>query len=349
MKRKWLPDNVTEYTDRHGRKRYRWRRAGYPPYSFKSLPGTPEFLAELAACQAVEPRGIAKRAVPGSFDDLAARFYASTAWQNMKPITRSTYRNIIERFREKHGTKPVALMTPLHLDAIIAKIAQDRPGAATNLRKTLKRLLGYAVKIGMVRANAADHTDPIRSRSDGYHCWTEDQIAAYRASHALGTRARLAMELLLWTGQRRADVVGMGRQHVKNGRIRVRQEKTGKLLWIKIAPQLRAALDAMPPSDAMLFLTTQYGRAFTAAGFGNWFRDQCDAAGLRGCTAHGLRKAMARRGAELLATNQQLKAVGGWSNDSEVATYTASADQIGLADSVIDAVSAWDIGEPPQG
>jgi hypothetical protein len=26
----------------------------------------------------------------------------------------------------------------------------------------------------------------------------------------------------------------------------------------------------------MTFLETEYGKPFTAAGFGNWFRDRCD-------------------------------------------------------------------------
>lgn len=341
---KWLPDNVTEYRDRHGRNRYRWRKKGFKPHSFRCQPGTPEFMEEYRACVEQLPIKVAPRAKPGSFDDLVTRFYASVAWRNLKPITQSTYRNIIESFRAKHGSKPVSMMKPVHLDAIFAKIAEDRPGAAINLRKTLKRLLGYAVKIGMVKSNAADHTDPIRSRSDGFHCWTEADITTFRAHHALGTKPRLAMELLLWTGQRRQDVVGMGWGDVKDGRIHVRQEKTGKKLWIKMAPQLIVALDAMPEERGGLFLTTQFGKAYTAAGFGNWFREQCDKAGLTDCSAHGLRKAIARRAAELLATNQQLKALGGWSGDSEVGIYTASADQKGLADSVIDAVSSWENG-----
>ena len=45
--KKWLPDNVTEYKDRHGKKRYRYRKAGMPTYSFRAAPGSREFLVEL--------------------------------------------------------------------------------------------------------------------------------------------------------------------------------------------------------------------------------------------------------------------------------------------------------------
>jgi integrase len=51
---------------------------------------------------------------------------------------------------------------------------------------------------------------------------------------------------------------------------------------------------------------TQYGRAFTVAGFGNRFRDRCHEAGLPHCTAHGLRKAGATIAAENGAIDRQL-------------------------------------------
>lgn len=346
MTRRWLPDHVTEYKDRHGKARYRYRRTGFPAHHFTAPPGTMQFLTELAACKAMEKLAIGQdRAVPGSIDDLAVQFYRSPAWKEMRPSSQATYRGIIDRFRVSHGKKPVALIKPVHLDAILGAMS-DRPAAANNLRKALKRMFKYAIKLEMRADNPAMLTDPYKQNGDGFHAWSEEEIDAYRAHHPLGTRPRLAMELLLWTDQRRSDVVRMGKQHVRDGRLHVRQQKTGKLLWIKMAPQLHAAIDAMPASDALVYLVTAQGKSFTAAGFGNWFRDQCDAAGLKGCSAHGLRKAMARRAADLGATNQQLKSVGGWSGDREVSVYTASANQRALADGVIDSVSVWEFGEP---
>src|SRR4029450_11534023 len=35
----------------------------------------------------------------------------------------------------------------------------------------------------------------------------------------------------------------------------------------------------------------EFGNPFPVAGFGNWFREQCDVANLHHCTFHGLRKA----------------------------------------------------------
>jgi integrase len=89
----------------------------------------------------------------------------------------------------------------------------------------------------------------------------------------------------------------------------------------------------------MTFLLTEYGHPFSAAGFGNWFRTQCDLAGLPHCTAHGLRKAAARRMAEAGCTNQQIKSITGHKTDKEVARYTAAADQIRLSDQAIEALA----------
>ncbi len=67
--------------------------------------------------------------------------------------------------------------------------------------------------------------------------------------------------------------------------------KPARRSQLPIYPSLQAVLDATPCSH-LTFLTTEQGKPFTAAGFGNWFRDRCNEAGLpEGCSAHGLRKA----------------------------------------------------------
>jgi integrase len=104
---------------------------------------------------------------------------------------------------------------------------------------------------------------------------------------------------------------------------------------IPILPALQAAL-ADQPKDAPTFLLTEYGRPYSAAGFGNWVRDRCDEAGLPNCASHGLRKACARRLAEAGCTIHQIKAITGHKTDAEVHRYTAKADQVRLAHSAFE-------------
>ena len=71
---------------------------------------------------------------------------------------------------------------------------------------------------------------------------------------------------------------------------------------IPIIPDLRVTIDATPLVGATTYLVTQYGRAFTAEGFGNKMADWCSNAGIAGKNSHGVRKAAATRMAERGAT-----------------------------------------------
>jgi integrase len=141
----------------------------------------------------------------------------------------------------------------------------------------------------------------------------------------------LALGLLLYTAQRRSDVVKMGPQHISNGTVRVRQQKTGANLRIPVHHDLQAILNATPGSH-LTFLVTAYGKPFTAGGFSNWFRDRCDEAGLpKECAAHGLRKAACRRLAETGCSANEIAAISGHVTLREVERYTKAADQERMA------------------
>ena len=157
-------------------------------------------------------------------------------------------------------------------------------------------------RLGLRPDNPANGIRLPNLKTDGYHAWTEAEIEQFQERHALGTKARLALALLLYTGQRRGDVVRLGRQHIRDGFVHMRQQKTSIELALPIHPKL-AAIIAETPAEHLTLLTTQTGKPFSAAGFGNWFRDRCNEAELGHCSAHGLRKAAARRLAEAGCTH----------------------------------------------
>ncbi len=138
----------------------------------------------------------------------------------------------------------------------------------------------------------------------------------------------------------------MGRQHVRDGVLSLRQQKTGAQIDIPVVPDLQAALDAMPMTDQLAFLTTEAGQPFTAAGFGGWFRDRCNEAGLHHCTAHGLRKAAATRLADRGATEHQLMAWFGWTSIREAERYTRRANRKHLAQTAGKLISGTSSGKP---
>ena len=168
-----------------------------------------------------------------------------------------------------------------------------------------------------------------------FHTWSEGEVAQFEARHSVGSRGHLALALLLHTGQCRSDVVGMGWQHVRGNKIAVRQQKTNTPLLIPIVPALAQALEAVPRSN-LTFLLTERGAAFTSAGFGNWFRDRCNEAGLRQCSAHGLRKLAATRLAEAGCSEREIMAITGHRSLSEVSRYTKAAEQSRLAEQAMN-------------
>ena len=237
-------------------------------------------------------------------------------------------RYIIERFRAEHGKKPVPRLGRAHIKDIIGAKA-NTPQAANNLLKVLRILLNHAIDIGMIASNPAIGVKRYRSHGEGFHAWTEAEAAQFEAAHPVGTTARLAFVLALYTAQRVSDVVRMGWQHVKGDRIAVRQQKTDKPLLIKMHPELVRVLASVPKGN-LSFLVTERGAPFTPAGLSNWFGKQCREAGLRHCSAHGLRKLALTRRANAGASTEMLKAFGGHETSKEVERYTREADQARL-------------------
>jgi len=333
MRKRWLPDNVTTYKDRHGKARYRYRKAGTPTYTFRHNPGTVEFLAELEQAKSATPAPKGPRFKPGTYDDLIQSFYQSPRWVGMKDSSQNTYRGIIERFRAKNGDKPVRGVTAGSIETLLGRMAAT-PSAANNLRKTLSRLHRHAIKLGWRTDNPVEATDPYKVVNEGHHTWTEAEIAQFEARWPVGTREHLAMSLLLNTALRRSDMVRLGKNNRVGDTLALFHGKNSSETVIRIMDELRADLDAID-TDAPFWLVTHFGEPFTGNGFGNWFRERCDLAGLPQCSAHGLRKAVSRRLAESGATNQQGKAVTGHKTDKEFTRYAEKANRTDMADTAL--------------
>ena len=131
------------------------------------------------------------------------------------------------------------------------------------------------------------------------------------------------------------DLIRMGRQHVKDGRINVRQQKTGTRLWLPIHPDLKAIMDATP-SDHLTFLVSELGKPYKSAGsFGQRMKLWAREAGLIGCPLHGLRKVSLRRLAEAGCSAPEIMAISGHKSLAEVERYIKSAEQTVMADRAI--------------
>jgi integrase len=295
-------------------------------------------MAEYAAAMEGGKEEVGKRqTIPRSVSALIASYYRSADYSGLADSTKRAVRNILERFRAEHGDKRVAHLEKRHVQKIMADKA-DTPDAANRLLRLLRTLMGHAIDLGWRRDDPTAGVKKLRHRSDGFTTWEEDHIDAFLAHHAPGTRAHLAFALLLYTGQRRGDVVRMGRQHVRAGVLTITQQKTGQEVSIPMHPNLRSVLDA-PPRDNLTFLMSDRGKPLTPEGFTNWFRKMVQAVvdeeGKRllpeGLSPHGLRKAACRRLAEAGCSAHEIMAISGHQTLAEVTRYTVAANRLHLA------------------
>jgi integrase len=314
----------------NGRSYYYFRKPGCARLKLPGLPGSEAFMAAYQAALAAGAPPVdigAERTTPGTIAALVAAYIGSDVFRNLAGETKRTRWAILQKLRDEHGSKRVALLRREHVEAILRT---KRPFPRQNLLKVLRPLIRFAISLGWHSQDPTRELTASVKRGPGFRPWGEDQINAFRAYHQIGTRARLAFELLLGTAQRRSDVIRMGPQHVRDGAITIRQQKTGTPLAIPILPEVQGVLGATS-SGHLTFLATENGRPFTAAGFGNRFRQWCDEAGLRGFSAHGLRHTACTRLAEAGATGHEIMSWSGHRTLKEVDRYTQSADQKALA------------------
>ena len=337
---------VASDTDRHGNIRVYLRRRGQRKVRLFQEPGTPEFDAEYrrAIEGEIKPKAAGvPHAVPGSLRALCVAYYGSAESKRQEARTRHVRRLILDKLCDAHGDKPAARMEARHVRAIRDDVA-DRPEAANGIVKALRAVFRHGMVADLVTHNPALAVEYLHSGSDGYHTWTADEVAQFEAHHPVGTKARLALALLLYTGQRRSDVIQFGRQHIRSdGWLHFVQHKNRNRkpvpLALPIVPELRRVLDASPCGD-LAFLVSELGTPYTADSFGNRFRAWCRQAGLPHCSPHGLRKAAASRLADLGASVHEIAAVTGHRSLKEVQRYTQGATQRTMAGNALARLSA---------
>ncbi len=329
--------HVHRLTHRNGRPRYLLRVPGTKAVTLPGEPGSPDFM--VAYQRGIETATApSQRLAPGSLDALAVSYYASSGFLALRPSTQAAYRRLVEELRAGYGARPVRLLEARHIETMLSAKA-GTPTAANHRLRTLRHLMSHAMKMGIIRQDPTLGVDRVPYQTDGYHTWTEAEIEQFESRWPSGTRERLAFALLLYTGQRRSDVVRMSRRHLREvaveGRrvrvIEVAQEKTGHRLLVPIHDALSVEIDQTPTADLLPFLRTAFGRPFSPRGFYNLFVGWAQDAGLPpGRSPHGLRKAAGRRLAEAGATAHQIMSILGVTLETAV-IYTRAAEQMRMA------------------
>jgi integrase len=203
------------------------------------------------------------------------------------------------------------------------------PAQARSFLDTMRGLFRWAVEAGHVTTDPTIGVkNPREAAGEGFPIWTEADIDAYQERWPVGTRERVWLDVLLYTGLRRGDAVTLGRQHVRGGIATLRTEKSQHTITVSlpILPVLAKTLNAGPTAE-LAFICGANGKPLAKETFGNVFRKACNSAGVVGKSAHGVRKAGATRAADNGATVHELEAIFGWQGGGMAALYTKTADR----------------------
>lgn len=318
-------------TSRHGKPVWYFRRGKGKRIRLPGDYGSESFKAAYEAALTGEPIAKPAGSSAGTLRWLWDRYRDSQAWSDLSVATRRQRENIMKHVLENSGDKALSLVTR---KAIIAGLDRRKktPAMARHFLETMRGLFMWGVYSDHAKADPTFGIKASKPATDGHHTWTDEECDRFEARWPIGTRERLAFDILLYTGFRRGDAARFGRQNVRNGLIHITTEKSkGKVTVIlPLLQPLADSINATRTGD-LAFIAKADGAGMSKEGFGNWFAEACIAAGVPG-RAHGLRKAGATRAANRGASDAQLDAIFGWSGRGMAALYTKKANRQKLAE-----------------
>jgi integrase len=325
------------FRTRHGKFVWYVRQPGGNRVRIRGDYGTPEFNAAYQAAIAGLPVTQGKpRTAAGSLAWLWERYRETSVWAALSPATRRQRENILVKVLALSGHEPYTALK--RGDLVAARDARAKtPAQARNFLDAMRGLFRWALDAEHIKIDpTAGVKNPPKPKTGGFPEWTEDDVTAYQKRWPLGTKERVWLDMLLYTGPRRGDVFRLGRQHTKavagGGRIiTFKTEKGGEMVEVSIPmlPVLEATLAAGPCGD-LTFICGERGLPYTKESFGNAFSAAARKAGVKK-SAHGVRKIAATTAADNGATAHQLMAIFGWTTIQMAEHYTKEANRRRLA------------------
>jgi integrase len=324
------PPYLSHERNRHGSPVW-YVRVGGKRIRIRETYGTPEFdTAYQSALERArkEPHG-PERGAAGSLQWLIDQYRDTAAWQQLSRATRRQRDNIFKQVIAASGNASYARITKADIER-----GRERRGAtphqARHFVDTMRGLFRWAHKSQHIKHDpTAGVESPTRAKTEGVKPWNEEDVAAYEKRWPVGTRQRVWLDVLLYTGLRRGDATKLGRQHIRRGTATLTTEKTGTVVSLPILMVLQRTLDAGPCGD-LTFIVGAKGHPFTKESFGNAFAEAARLAGVKK-SCHGLRKIAATRCAENDATLPQMNAIFGWTGSRMALHYIEAANRKKMA------------------
>ena len=317
------PPHLHRQITRHGKTVWYVRVAKGPRIRIRSDFGSPEFDAEYSAAianssrpskaapatvlsngcaSAIEPNARSGRA-SNRRPEGSARTYSRAVMRSVRACGRAI-RVSLEASRDREPRQDR-----------IATHAAARPRRLSSSSAILRPAVTY----------------PVAPRTKGFPEWTEDDVRKWEAAYPIGTRERVWLDVVLYTGARRGDAHRIGRQHLRpDGTLSFITEKTETPVTLPVLPALRRTIEAGRCGD-LAFVCQRDGRPYgRKESFGNVFSDTARKLGIKK-SLHGIRKIAAQRCAEAGATVHELNAIFGWTGTKMALRYTEAADRKRLA------------------
>lgn len=327
---------VHGYRDCRGRMRYYVRRKGQPRIALPGLPGSKTFMDAYARAIAGEE---IERPTGRCLSALFESYERSAAFVNLSDGSKNTYRKVLRPIRDRHGERGVADLPDDKARKLIEEMGETRPALANLTRAVLRNAFEHAIKLKWRYTNPFAGIQAYRMGT--HHTWTDQQIAAYIARWPLGTRERMAFDLLYYTSQRVGDVAKMRRSDITGDVLYVKQQKTGTELHIQIHPALRRSMNAYGIKGQ--YLIGRLDGPFSAQSLSRVVSNAVAGAGLPPeCVTHGIRKAVLRQLAERGVSTKVIQSLSGHKTLKEIERYTEKADQGRM---VVAAIAALPHGE----
>jgi site-specific recombinase XerC len=348
--------NAGSYLDRHGKRRWRFRRGK----KSRTLPGDPAespvfeaaYLAAVEGRPAPKPASVVRLPTSAAPQSLKAAWRIlrtdDPEWQALGPEIKGSQTKIAERLLTMSivegepvtfGDVAVADLKRRHVKALIAR-KSDTPHAAAHLLRVIRKLIGVALDQEWIEF---DPTYRLKYRPGykGWKAWPDAMLDKFEARWPLGSTPRLVYSIALYFGHRRSDVTKVRPADLEEATTNVIQQKTGKALTLPIHPNLADVLAVTDLSQEFVVMT-KWGKPFSPKALGMRMQKWTKAAGIPpGHTLHGLRKTLGKALAEHRATTRELMDMLGHDNIAHAELYSREADQRLMAAGAMEKLLNW--------
>ncbi|SDP47335.1 Phage integrase family protein [Phyllobacterium sp. YR620] len=251
----------------------------------KGEPGSPEFLASIAAAEAkVQTRN------KGTLSGVIRDFEKTGKWRKLADSTRKEYTRVLTFWDGKYGTVPHVALEDKNFRRDVLKwhddFSEEKPREADNRVTILARVLSWAAKDGDLKVNVLDSFDRAYEGDRSEMIWLPEHVDAFM--EAADEEMKLALVLALHTGQRQGDLLKLAWGAYDGERIKLRQGKTKRFVNVKCTKALRETLDGLAKRSTLI-LTTKTGLAFKKRYFAAKWEETCKAAGIEDLHFHDIR------------------------------------------------------------